>query len=88
MDEKTEIAVAKPIHDWSTGKIKASDVHKRLKQLGYKTDLRGIISGTAPVHKIGDDEPIRYITFRTGGLATKKYMNPVKVIDNRKRTRP
>lgn len=85
MDEKTEIAVAKPIYDWSTGKIKASDVHKRLKQLGYKTDLRRIIGGTAPVHKIGSDEPIRDITFRTGGLATKKYMNPIKIVDKTKK---
>lgn len=85
MDEKTEIAITKPIYDWSTGKIKASDVHKRLKQLGYKTDLRGIIGGEAPVHKIGSDEPIRYISFNTGGLATKKYVNPVKFVNNLKK---
>jgi|TARA_B100000925_G_scaffold251927_1_gene203781 hypothetical protein len=85
MDEKTEIAVAKSIHEWSAGRLKASQVHKNLKALGYKTNLRGIIAGTAPVHKIGDDEPIRYIVFKTGGLATKKYANPVTFVNNIKK---
>ena len=85
MDQKTEIAVAKSIHEWSAGRLKASEVHKNLKSLGYKTNLRGIIGGSAPVHKIGDDEPIRYIFFKAGGLTTKKYVNPVTFVDNIKK---
>ena len=71
MNENTEIAIAKSIHKWASGKLKPSDVHRNLKSLGYKTDLRGIISGTAPVHKIGGGR-IKYITFQKGGLARKK----------------
>ena len=44
MKEKDEIAVAKAIYSWAAGKSKPNDVHKKLKGLGYKTDLRGIIS--------------------------------------------
>jgi len=71
MNEKTEIAIAKSIHAWSSGKLKSSDVHKNLKSLGYKTNLRGIISGTAPVHKL-DGGRIKYIIFQKGGLVGKK----------------
>ena len=71
MKEKDEIAVAKAIYSWAAGKSKPSDVHKKLRGIGYKTDLRGIISGTAPVHKIGGGR-IKYITFQKGGLAGKK----------------
>ena len=71
MKEKDEIAVAKAIYSWATGKSKPNDVHKKLKGLGYKTDLRGIISGEAPVWKIGGG-PIRYIGFKKGGFVRKR----------------
>ena len=71
MNENDEIAVAKAIYSWAAGKSKAKDVHKKLKGLGYKTDLRGIISGEAPVWKI-DGGKINYISFKKGG---KVYSN-------------
>ena len=71
MNEKDEIAVAKAIYSWAAGKSKANDVHKKLRGLGYKTDLRGIISGEAPVWKIGGGK-INYIEFKKGG---KVYSN-------------
>ena len=71
MKEKDEIAVAKVIYSWATGKSKPNEVHKKLRGLGYKTDLRGIISGEAPVWKI-DGGKINYISFKKGG---KVYSN-------------
>ena len=52
MKASDEIAVGKAIYSWAAGKSSPSDVHKKLRGLGYKTDLRGIISGEAPVWKI------------------------------------
>jgi|TARA_R100000084_G_C4592758_1_gene119277 hypothetical protein len=72
MNEKDEIAVAKAIYSWASGKSKPSDVRKKLKNLGYKTDLRGIISGEAPVWKIGGGK-INYIEFKKGGIVKTRY---------------
>ena len=71
MKEKDEIAVAKVIYSWATGKSKPNEVHKKLRGLGYKTDLRGIISGEAPVWKIGGGK-INYIRFKKGGVVKRK----------------
>ena len=72
MNKKDEIAVAKAIYSWAAGKSRPSDVHRKLKSLGYKTDLRGIISGEAPVWKIEGTSKINYIDFKKGG---KVYSN-------------
>jgi len=71
MKEKDEIAVGKAIYSWAAGKSRPSDVHKKLRGLGYKTDLRGIISGEAPVWKI-DGGKINYISFKKGGVVKRK----------------
>ena len=72
MKEKDEIAVAKVIYSWATGKSKPNEVHKKLRALGYKTDLRGIISGQAPVWKIEGTSKINYIDFKKGGFIRKR----------------
>ena len=72
MKVSDEIAVAKAIYSWAAGKSRPSDVHKKLKSLGYKTDLRGIISGQAPVWKIEGTSKINYIDFKKGGFIRKR----------------
>ena len=71
MKASDEIAVGKAIYSWAAGKSSPSDVHKKLRGLGYKTDLRGIISGEAPVWKI-DGGKINYISFSKGGVVKRK----------------
>jgi|TARA_R110000824_G_scaffold2610_3_gene12083 hypothetical protein len=71
MKASDEIAVGNAIYSWAAGKSLPSDVHKKLKRLGYKTDLRGIISGEAPVWKI-DGGKINYISFKKGGFVRKR----------------
>jgi hypothetical protein len=72
VNEKDEIAISKAIYSWAAGKSKPSDVHRKLKKLGYGTSLREIISGEAPVWKLKGTSKINYISFKKGGVVKRK----------------
>ena len=55
---------------------------KRIKELDAEGNLETMLEY---LDSIKNKEAAGVSGFKTGGLSTKKYMNPVKVVDNRKK---
>ena len=70
-DDKTVIKIDRMLHKWASGKATPAQVHKYLKGLGYKTNLNRVISGEAPVWKIGGGKEY-WVGFKRGGLVSKR----------------
>ena len=65
------------------GTASAAKTKKSLRASGFNADLRSFLDNRIEIIDIKMNGGFE-LEMAEGGLATKKYMNPVKIIDNRK----
>lgn len=71
MKKADQIAMEAAIHSYASGKSSAGNVRSILGGYGYRTDLRTIKNGKAPVFNLNGGF-VKYINFKRGGLVRGK----------------